>query len=1603
MKRHRFPPLFLYFVLFLAQCLATISSGAPPPPTINSPGSTTSPGPVESDLTPTFTWNSVSGATGYALYIRDLTTNTLIFNNNGGPKTGTSYTLPSGYLSNNGHAFRWAMASIDGTGESGQSSYRYFQTPSTATIPPPPTINSPGSTTSPGPVESDLTPTFTWNSVSGATGYALYIRDLTTNTLIFNNDGGTKTGTSYTLPSGYLTNNGHAFRWAMASINSAGESGQSSYRYFQTPSTTTVPNPPTINSPGSTTSPGPVESDLTPTFTWNSVSGATGYALYIRDLTTNTLIFNNDGGPKTGTSYTLPSGYLSNNGHAFRWAMASINSAGESGQSSYRYFQTPSTATVPPPPTINSPGSTTSPGPVESDLTPTFTWNSVSGATGYALYIRDLTTNTLIFNNDGGPKTGTSFTLPSGYLSNNGHAFRWAMASINSAGESGQSSYRHFQTPSETPPLSITTTAFNPSTATVGTGYAAQSAVMATGGQTPYLWSATGFPNGMAINSSTAAPFGTPTVAGTFNVTVTVQDSSNPQKTASRTLTLTVSDGGSTPTLSITTTAFNPPTATVGVGYGANSAVTATGGQVPYAWSATGFPNGMSINSSNGAPFGTPTVAGTFNVTVTVRDSSSPQKTASKVLPLTVNAVDTAGPVIANVSPNPVIGSTSSQPFTISGANFSSTSVVNLYNLTTGTPYLNRTVNSHTNNRLVINPNFGTEAHNWSVEVVNGTLSSGQFQFSVQTPITTPRADLIPSNVDVNPSSVQIGNSISVSVTIFNQGPANAIASTTRVRINTSTTGTSSADLALGDIATPAIPAGTSAVVSGSFAIPGGGTVGTNYIWVSLDNNSVTNQSDTTNDYAQSPAVTVTASTVAKPVIESLSGDQVIDHDQVAVLSVVASGPGTLTYQWKRNDRPIPGATPSSIRTNQAGIYRVEVSNSGGTTPSNTITITVNPFSNPPPPGTGSLTSFGGFNSVRPTVVITHGWQPIGDYNPNGVDWQIQMAQAIKNRFPNHEINTLIFAWPEAYTVNWADARSSTASEGNHLAAALQNFLGSDYQEKIQFVGHSYGTFVNAFAVNKIKHHVDHVSLLDSPIDIRFGSRSLYRNDVLFRLLLPKTRVDYVDSYIADEPFYGLNFGGFITGAAPNGGLHLATNHSGTYCYYINTVGGSCQPAPNTTEFGFNSSALLSAGERQSINRWDPPLITSEVVSQFSDAPSSTSGDVAADVDIVQGTTSNVFRLRTSGSASTSRPVADQATPVTGDSAVEFEVTVPADAEYLRFSFLFSQLGDGDWMTVTLGDQVIFSFLGRSFLGANYDEAVIPISTFAGQTGVVKVLLHAASSATTELRVANLRFESGFIAASGLGNISTRLSVGIGDNAMIGGFIITGTQPKTVIVRGIGPSLNLEGKLANPTLSLYQDNVLLESNDDWQQSPNKQAIIDSGVPPMNDFESAIVAILPANNSGYTAILRGANNGTGIGVVEVYDLNQTVDSRLANISTRGFVGTGDNVMIGGTIITGAAATNVMVRAIGPSLTGFGITNALEDPALELHDAQGGIIAINDNWIDSPDAAAISAIKLQPSDNRESAILQILAPGQYTAIVRGNDNSIGVALVEAYQLQ
>ena len=274
---------------------------------------------------------------------------------------------------------------------------------------------------------------------------------------------------------------------------------------------------------------------------------------------------------------------------------------------------------------------------------------------------------------------------------------------------------------------------------------------------------------------------------------------------------------------------------------------------------------------------------------------------------------------------------------------------------------------------------------------------------------------------------------------------------------------------------------------------------------------------------------------------------------------------------------------------------------------------------------------------------------------------------------------------------------------------------------------------------------------------------------------------------------------------------------------------------------------------------------------------------------------------------------------------------------------------------------------------------------------------------------------------SQFGNISTRGFVQTGDNVMIGGFIIEGTEPKTVMVRAIGPELTQFGvpnALADPTLELHDGaRALIASNDNWQttqiggviSADQVRAIQNSGLAPSQTSESAIIAtLLPGN---YTAVVRGRNNTTGVALVEVYSFSPGTSSILANISTRGLVQTGDNVMIGGFIIEGTEPKTVIVRAIGPGLTQFGVPNALADPTLELHDGTGALIASNYNWqtthiggiITANQVSAIRNSGYAPSQARESAIIATLPPGNYTAIVSGVNNTTGVALVDVYDLQ
>ena len=261
--------------------------------------------------------------------------------------------------------------------------------------------------------------------------------------------------------------------------------------------------------------------------------------------------------------------------------------------------------------------------------------------------------------------------------------------------------------------------------------------------------------------------------------------------------------------------------------------------------------------------------------------------------------------------------------------------------------------------------------------------------------------------------------------------------------------------------------------------------------------------------------------------------------------------------------------------------------------------------------------------------------------------------------------------------------------------------------------------------------------------------------------------------------------------------------------------------------------------------------------------------------------------------------------------------------------------------------------------------------------------------------------------APNLVNLSTRAFVGLGENAVIGGFIIQGSQPATVILRGIGnslPALGISNALQDPVIELHSaSGAILATSDDWIDDSWATSIASYHLDPSNSRESAILATL--NPGSYTVIVRSFDNGdgnlTGTALVELYDLH-TTGGRAGNISTRGQVQSGDQILIGGFIVGGPQSKTVVVRAIGPSLSAIGITQPLSDPTVELHDASGALLASNDDWGTGPNASQIQTEGLAPTQPAESALQATLNPGSYTAIVRGANGATGVALVEIYDL-
>ena len=289
--------------------------------------------------------------------------------------------------------------------------------------------------------------------------------------------------------------------------------------------------------------------------------------------------------------------------------------------------------------------------------------------------------------------------------------------------------------------------------------------------------------------------------------------------------------------------------------------------------------------------------------------------------------------------------------------------------------------------------------------------------------------------------------------------------------------------------------------------------------------------------------------------------------------------------------------------------------------------------------------------------------------------------------------------------------------------------------------------------------------------------------------------------------------------------------------------------------------------------------------------------------------------------------------------------------------------------------------------GVTYTFAVTAYNSAGGESGYSLPFSHTVGS-------------SNLIPPAALANISSRTEVGPGEDILIGGFIIEGVVAKKVALRAIGPSLSafgVDGAVSDPVIEVVDaSGSVVALNDNWNIAGEELSAI--GLAPSDAREAGLVASLDPGS--YTALVSGKDNAVGVALFELYDLNSPT-GRVANISTRSRVETGDNIMIGGFILGGVNATKVIVRAIGPSLVPAGVADALLDPTLELHDSNGSLLDANDDWRDG-DEDAILETGFAPLDRREAAIVAALIPGAYSGVVRGAEGATGVALIEVFAL-
>jgi hypothetical protein len=405
------------------------TEAVPPTPTGLSPGSTSSPGPTVTTLTPTLTWNASTGATAYSVGVSQLNGG-LVYSAN---VTANSAPIPTGKLTS-GATYFWTVSASNSAGSSATAAIVYF-TVNTATVPPTPTGLSPGTTSSPGPTVTTLTPTLSWNTSTGATAYSVAVSQLNGGVVCSQN----VATNSASCPA---FQNGSTYFWTVSASNSAGSSATATIVYF-TVNTATVPPTPTGLSPGSTSSPGPTVTTLTPTLSWNALTGAAAYSVAVSQLNGGVVYAAN----VTTNSAPIPTGKLTS-GATYFWTVSASNSAGSSATATIVYF-TVNTATVPPTPTGLSPGSTSSPGPTVTTLTPTLTWNASTGATAYSVAVSQLNGGVVCSEN----VTTNSATCPA---LQNGATYFWAVSASNSAGSSATSSVVYFTVSVATVPAAPT-------------------------------------------------------------------------------------------------------------------------------------------------------------------------------------------------------------------------------------------------------------------------------------------------------------------------------------------------------------------------------------------------------------------------------------------------------------------------------------------------------------------------------------------------------------------------------------------------------------------------------------------------------------------------------------------------------------------------------------------------------------------------------------------------------------------------------------------------------------------------------------------------------------------------------------------------------------------------------------------------------------------------------------------------------------------------------------------------------------------------------------------------------------------------------------------